>query len=88
MLISKECEANTFPYINVLNNTAKVEYEASTSKISEDQLFYFLQRGISQEKAVEAIINVFCGSVFQHLPSEFAVEANKLLGLKLDNSVG
>jgi Fe-S cluster assembly protein SufB len=88
MLIGKECEANTFPYINVLNNTAKVEHEASTSKISEDQLFYFLQRGISQEKAVEAIINGFCGSVFKQLPSEFAVEANKLLGLKLENSVG
>ncbi len=88
MLIGTECEADTFPYINVMNNSARVEHEASTSKISEEQLFYFQQRGIPAEKAVEAIINGFCGSVFKQLPSEFAVEANKLLGLKLENSVG
>lgn len=88
MLIGSECSANTYPYIQVSNNSANIEHEASTSKISEDQLFYFQQRGISEEKAVSAIINGFCGKVFQQLPSEFAVEANKLLDLKLENSVG
>ena len=88
MLIGDQCGANTFPYIQVRNNTAKVEHEASTSKIGEDQLFYFAQRGIDAEAAVSMIINGFCKDVFQQLPMEFAVEATKLLGFKLEGSVG
>ena len=88
MLIGSKCGANTFPYIEVLNNNSRVEHEASTSKISEDQLFYLQQRGISQEDAVSLIINGFCKDVFLHLPMEFAVEATKLLGMKLEGSVG
>src|SRR6188472_274596 len=88
MLIGGKSEANTFPYIEVMNNTAKIEHEATTSKISEDQLFYLQQRGISQEDAVSLIINGFCKEVFRELPMEYAVEATKLLGLKLEGSVG
>lgn len=88
MLIGGKCEANTFPYIEVMNNTARVEHEATTSKISEEQLFYLQQRGISQEDAVSLIINGFCKEVFRELPMEYAVEAQKLLGLKLEGSVG
>lgn len=88
MLIGNQCSANTFPYIQVNNNSAKVEHEASTSKIGEDQLFYFLQRGIDTEEAVSMIINGFCKEVFQQLPMEFAVEATKLLSFKLEGSVG
>ena len=88
MLIGEHCGANTFPYIQVNNPSAKVEHEASTSKIGEDQLFYFAQRGIGAEEAVSMIINGFCKDVFQQLPMEFAVEATKLLGLKLEGSVG
>ncbi|MEZ5427592.1 MAG: Fe-S cluster assembly protein SufB [Pyrinomonadaceae bacterium] len=88
MLIGDACEANTFPYIEVMNNTARVEHEATTSKISEDQLFYLQQRGLSQEDAVSLIINGFCKEVFRELPMEYAVEAQKLLGLKLEGSVG
>src|SRR5512141_2073103 len=88
MLIGDQCGANTFPYIQVNNQTAQVEHEASTSKIGEDQLFYFAQRGIGAEEAVSMIINGFCKTVFQQLPMEFAVEATKLLGLKLEGSVG
>ncbi|MBL8181564.1 MAG: Fe-S cluster assembly protein SufB [Blastocatellia bacterium] len=88
MLIGGKCEANTFPYIEVMNNTARVEHEATTSKISEDQLFYLQQRGIPQEDAVSLIINGFCKEVFRELPMEYAVEATKLLGLKLEGSVG
>ena len=88
MLIGDGAEANTFPYIQVQNNTAKVEHEASTSKIGEDQLFYFLQRGISAEDAVSMIISGFCKDVFSQLPMEFAVEADRLLALKLEGSVG
>ena len=88
MLIGDQCGANTFPYIQVHNHSAKVEHEASTSKIGEDQLFYFAQRGIGAEEAVSMIINGFCKDVFQQLPMEFAVEATKLLGLKLEGSVG
>lgn len=88
MLIGQTCEANTFPYIEVMNNTARVEHEATTSKISEDQLFYLQQRGIAQEDAVSLIINGFCKEVFRELPMEYAVEATKLLGLKLEGSVG
>jgi Fe-S cluster assembly protein SufB len=88
MLIGAKCGANTFPYIEVQNPTAKVEHEATTSKIGEDQLFYFQSRGIGAEEAVSMIINGFCKDVFQQLPMEFAVEATKLLGLKLEGSVG
>jgi Fe-S cluster assembly protein SufB len=88
MLIGSKCSANTFPYIDVQNSTAQVEHEATTSKIGEDQLFYFRQRGIGTEEAVSMIINGFCKEVFQQLPMEFAVEATKLLGLKLEGSVG
>jgi len=88
MLIGDQSGANTFPYIQVKNNSAVVEHEASTSKIGEDQLFYFAQRGIGAEAAVSMIINGFCEDVFQQLPMEFAVEATKLLGFKLEGSVG
>jgi Fe-S cluster assembly protein SufB len=88
MLIGEQSGANTFPYIQVRNNSAQVEHEASTSKIGEDQLFYFAQRGIDAEAAVSMIINGFCKDVFQQLPMEFAVEATQLLGLKLEGSVG
>jgi Fe-S cluster assembly protein SufB len=88
MLIGDRCSASTFPYIDVRNSTAKVEHEASTSKIGEDQLFYFASRGIGQEDAVSMIINGFVKDVFTQLPMEFAVEAGRLLGLKLEGSVG
>ena len=88
MLIGDKCGANTFPYIDVRNPSGKVEHEATTSNIGEDQLFYFQQRGIGAEEAVSMIINGFCKEVFQQLPMEFAVEATKLLGLKLEGSVG
>ncbi|MBD1918513.1 MULTISPECIES: Fe-S cluster assembly protein SufB [Cyanophyceae] len=88
MLIGDTSSANTFPYIQVQNSTAQVEHEASTSKIGEDQLFYFAQRGISPEDAVSMIISGFCRDVFNKLPMEFAAEADKLLALKLENSVG
>jgi Fe-S cluster assembly protein SufB len=88
MLIGAKCGANTFPYIQVNNQSAKVEHEATTSKIGEDQLFYLASRGIGAEEAVSMIINGFCRDVFQQLPMEFAVEATKLLGLKLEGSVG
>ena len=88
LLIGTKCGANTFPYIEVGNNSARIEHEASTSKISEEQIFYFNQRGISTEDAVNMIINGFCKEVFRELPMEFAVEATRLLGLKLEGSVG
>jgi Fe-S cluster assembly protein SufB len=88
MLIGDTAQANTFPYIQVQNNSGKVEHEASTSKIGEDQLFYFKQRGISAEDAVSMIISGFCRDVFNQLPMEFALEADKLLSLKLEGSVG
>ena len=88
MLIGDACGAHTFPYIQVQNNGATVEHEATTSKIGEDQLFYFAQRGIGPEEAVSMIINGFVKEVFTQLPMEFAVEATKLLGLKLEGSVG
>jgi len=83
-----QCDSNTFPYIQVNNSSATVEHEASTSKIGEDQLFYFAQRGVGAEEAISMIINGFCKDVFTQLPMEFAVEATKLLGLKLEGSVG
>ncbi|MBC6963229.1 MAG: Fe-S cluster assembly protein SufB [Nitrosomonas sp.] len=88
MLIGSHCGAHTFPYIQVQNESAQVEHEASTSRIGEDQLFYFAQRGIGAEEAVSMIINGFCKEVFQQLPLEFAVEATKLLSFKLEGSVG
>jgi Fe-S cluster assembly protein SufB len=88
MLIGDTAQANTFPYIQVQNNTAKVEHEASTSKIGEDQLFYFAQRGISAEDAISMMVSGFCKDVFNELPMEFAAEADKLLSLKLEGSVG
>ena len=88
MLIGSRCSANTFPYIEVQNPSAKVEHEATTSKIGEEQLFYFQQRGIPAEDAISMIINGFCKDVFRELPMEFAVEATRLLGLKLEGSVG
>jgi Fe-S cluster assembly protein SufB len=88
MLIGGRSEANTFPYIEVMNSSSRVEHEATTSKISEEQLFYLQQRGISQEDAVSLIINGFCKEVFRELPMEYAVEAVKLLGLKLEGAVG
>ncbi|NER38715.1 MAG: Fe-S cluster assembly protein SufB [Oscillatoria sp. SIO1A7] len=88
MLIGDNAAANTFPYIQVQNELAKVEHEASTSKIGEDQLFYLAQRGISPEDAVSMMISGFCKDVFNQLPMEFAVEADRLLSLKLEGSVG
>src|SRR5579885_3531798 len=88
MLLGDRCGAHTFPYIDVRNPTAQVEHEASTSKIGEDQIFYCKQRGISTEDAVNMIVNGFCKEVFRDLPMEFAVEAQKLLGVSLEGSVG
>ena len=88
MLIGQSCSASTFPYIEVQNRSARVEHEATTSKIGEEQLFYFQQRGIPPEEAISMIINGFCKDVFRELPMEFAVEATKLLSLKLEGSVG
>jgi Fe-S cluster assembly protein SufB len=88
LLMGGDCGAHTFPYVEVANPTAVVEHEATTSKISEDQLFYCLQRGISQEDAVNMIVNGFCKSVFSELPMEFAVEAQNLLAVSLEGSVG
>ncbi len=88
LLVGSKCSANTFPTIESKNAKSQVEHEASTSKISDDQLFYFRQRGISTEDAMGAIINGFCKDVFRELPGEFAVEATQLLGLKLEGSVG
>jgi Fe-S cluster assembly protein SufB len=88
MLIGDNAEANTFPYIQVDNNAAKVEHEASTAKIGEEQLFYFAQRGISEEDAVSMLVSGFCKDVLNELPMEFAAEADKLLSLKLEGTVG
>jgi len=88
LLIGDKCGAHTFPYIEVKNTTSKVEHEASTSKIGEDQIFYCRQRGLSTEDSVNMIVNGFCKEVFRELPMEFAVEAQKLLGISLEGSVG
>src|SRR6266571_111417 len=88
LLLGDQCAAHTFPYIEVKHPTAKVEHEASTSRIGEDQLFYCMQRGLSSEDAVSMIVNGFCREVFKELPMEFAVEAQKLLGVSLEGSVG
>ena len=88
LLMGDRCGAHTFPYVEVKNSSAKVEHEASTSKISEDQLFYLRSRGISNEDAVNLIVNGFCKQVFKELPMEFAVEAQKLLSISLEGAVG
>merc|ERR1712190_350576 len=88
MLIGNCAEAGTFPYINVRQTFAKVEHEASTSKIGEEQLFYFQQRGIDSEHAISMIISGFCRDVFNELPLEFAAEVDFLMSMKLENSVG
>jgi Fe-S cluster assembly protein SufB len=88
LLLGDRCGAHTFPYIEVGNSTATVEHEASTQKISEEQLFYCKQRGLSGENAISTIVNGFCKDVFKNLPMEFAVEASRLLGVSLEGSVG
>ncbi|MBI5471399.1 MAG: Fe-S cluster assembly protein SufB [Ignavibacteriae bacterium] len=88
LLLGDKCGAHTFPYMEVKNTSSKVEHEATTSKIGEDQIFYCQQRGISKEDAVNLIVNGFCKEVFRELPMEFAVEAQKLLGVSLEGSVG
>jgi Fe-S cluster assembly protein SufB len=88
LLMGDQCGAHTFPYVEVKNSTARLEHEASTSKIGEDQIFYCRQRGLSTEDAVNLIVNGFCKEVFRELPMEFAVEAQKLLGVSLEGSVG
>jgi Fe-S cluster assembly protein SufB len=88
MLVGNQCGAHTFPYIEVANPSATVEHEASTSKIGEDQIFYLKQRGLSGEQAVSMIVSGFCKEVFQNLPMEFAIEAQQLLGITLEGSVG
>ena len=88
MLVGDKCSANTFPYIEVANSSGQVEHEASTSKMNEEQLFYFQARGISKEDAISMIVNGFCKDVIKELPLEFAAEAQKLLAIKLEHSVG
>ena len=88
LLLGSKSGAFTFPYVEVKTPTAQVEHEASTSKIGEDQLFYCRQRGIPEEDAVSMIVNGFCREVFQELPMEFAVEAQKLLSVSLEGSIG
>ena len=88
LLIGKQCGAHTFPYIEVKHPSATVEHEATTSKISDDQLFYAMSRGLSAEDAVALIVNGFAREVLKQLPMEFAVEAQKLLGISLEGSVG
>ena len=88
ILIGDRCGAHTFPYIDVRNQTATMEHEASTSKIGEDQLFYCNQRGIDTEDAVSMIVNGFCKEVFNELPMEFAMEATKLMEVSLEGTVG
>ena len=88
LLIGDRCGAHTFPYIQVRNTTAKVEHEASTSKVGEDQIYYCRQRGLKTEDAVNMIVNGFCKEVYDVLPMEFAVEARKLLSVSLEGSVG
>ncbi|MGH7636822.1 MAG: SufD family Fe-S cluster assembly protein, partial [Gemmatimonadaceae bacterium] len=88
MLVGNRCGAHTFPYIEVGNKNSIVEHEASTSKIGEDQIFYLKQRGLSAEQAVSMIVSGFCKEVFKELPMEFALEAQQLLGITLEGSVG
>jgi len=88
MLVGDKCSANTYPAIEVKNNSGVVEHEASTSKLSEDQMFYLKSRGFDEEKAISLLVNGFCKEVFKKLPLEFSVEAVKLIEMKLENSVG
>ncbi|HQJ46360.1 MAG TPA: SufD family Fe-S cluster assembly protein, partial [Ignavibacteriaceae bacterium] len=88
LLLGDKCGAHTFPYLEIKNPTAQVEHEATTSKIGEDQIFYLNQRGISTEDAISLIVNGYCKEVFKELPMEFAVEAQKLLSISLEGSVG
>ena len=88
LLLGNQCAAHTFPYIEVKNDTAQVEHEATTSKISDDQLFYLMQRGLKEEEAVAMIVNGFCKKVFKELPMEFAVEAQRLMEVSLEGAVG
>ena len=88
MLLGDQCGAHTFPYIETNNKTAKVEHEATTSKVGEDQIFYCNQRGLDTEQAIGLIVNGYCKEVLKQLPMEFAVEAQKLLAISLEGSVG
>ena len=88
LLVGNKCGAHTIPYIDSKNNSEIIEHEASTSKITEDQLYYCRQRGLSHEEAVSLIVNGFCKQVLQELPMEFAVEAQKLVSISLEGSVG
>jgi len=88
LLIGSECGAHTFPYLDSQNQAGQIEHEATTSKISDEQLFYLRQRGINEENAVSMIVHGFCKGVFAQLPMEFAVEAKELLNLTLEGSVG
>jgi Fe-S cluster assembly protein SufB len=88
LLIGDKCGAHTFPMIDVQNPTAVMEHEATTSKVSDDQIFYLRQRGIGEQEAISLIVNGFCKSVFRKLPMEFTVEAQKLLDVKLEGAVG
>ncbi len=88
LLIGDKCGAHTFPYIEVNNTTGKVEHEATTSKIGEDQIFYCNQRGLNTEQAISLIVNGYCKEVFRELPMEFAIEAKNLLSISLEGSVG
>ena len=88
MLVGDHCSANTYPYLEVKNKTAILEHEATTSSISEDQLFYLQSRGMNMEDSISLLVNGFCKEVFKHLPLEFSVEAVKLIEMKLENSVG
>ena len=88
LLLSSTCGAHTFPYIESQQLESQVEHEATTSKISEEQLFYCLQRGISQEDAISMIVNGFCKRIFKELPLEFAVEAQKLMSVSLEGAIG
>jgi Fe-S cluster assembly protein SufB len=88
LLMGNQCGAHTFPYMEIKNPTAIVEHEATTSKIADDQLFYCRQRGISEEDAVNMIVNGFCKDVFRELPMEFAVEAQALMNVSLEGAVG
>jgi len=88
MLLGDRCGAHTFPYLEINNPTAKVEHEATTSKIGEDQIFYCLQRGISEQDAIKLIVNGFAKEILAMLPMEFAVEARNLLAIELEGSVG
>ena len=88
MLLGDRCGAHTFPYLEIENSTAQVEHEATTSRVGEDQIFYCQQRGISEIDAIKLIVNGFCREILAQLPMEFAVEAQKLLAIELETSVG